>query len=628
MLILLMVSAKAQLSYTTGDGSITITRYTGSGGVVIVPSTIDGLPVGKIGDYAFAGSAVTSVTVPDSVTSIASEAIKSCGSLTNIVIGSGVTNIAFGSEGLAPFFNCPNLMTIEVSAGNTTYSSVDGVLFDKSEVTLIEYPQAKAGSYTVPGGVTTIAGYAFIGCGGLVSVTIPDRVTTIQSGTFENCQNLTSVALGTSVTNVDYTAFFQSAQLTKITVNSLNPLLSSVDGVLFDKSGTTLMVYPGGKQGSYRVPDGVVEIAAGAFSGCSGVTTVTIPEGVTSVDDGAFNDCQNLTSVNIPKTVTTIGDDAFINSPSLATLPVDPLNAIYSSDDGVLFNKNQTVLIECPAAKAGSYTIPDTVARVADLAFFGCALLTSVTIPDGVTEIGDQAFTDCSGLTRVAIGRSVTKIGTGPEGAFAWCESLSAITVDPLNSAYSSLDGVLFDKNQSTLILCPAAKAGSYVVPTGVNRIAGSAFEYCTELTSVTIPGSVTEIGDRAFEECSAVTAIYFLGNAPSLGTGVFSDDQLAVVYYLPGSAGWEIIYGSLPTVLLWNPQVQISGSSLGARSNRFGFTVTGATNWVFVVEAATDLANAVWLPLSTNVMTTGSAYFSDPDWRKYAARYYRLRYP
>ena len=203
--------------------------------------------------------------------------------------------------------------------------------------------------------------------------------------------------------------------------------------------------------------------------------------------------------------------------------------------------------------------------------------------------------------------------------------------MDALNSVYSSVDGVLFNKSQTTLIQCPGGKAGSYTIPNSVTSIGDSAFIDCTSLTNVTIPNSVTSIGDWAFDGCTSLTGVYFQGNAPSVGSDVFYNANTATVYYLPGTTGWALRrlavvrprYGSLP-----NPLILNNGPSFGVQTNGFGFIISWATNIPVVVEACTNLANPIWSPVSTNTLTGGSSYFSDPQWTNYPARFYRLRSP
>jgi hypothetical protein len=147
-----------------------------------------------------------------------------------------------------------------------------------------------------------------------------------------------------------------------------------------------------------------------------------------------------------------------------------------------------------------------------------CTSLTSVAIPNSVTSVGYGALDECTSLTSVTIGNSVTNIG---DSAFFGCTSLAEIIVDPLNSSYSSADGVLFNKSRTVLIAYPGGKAGGYTIPDRVTSIGDYAFGYCTSLTNVVIPNSVTNIGDYAFWDTS-LTGVHFLGNAPSVAWSVF----------------------------------------------------------------------------------------------------------
>lgn len=314
------------------------------------------------------------------------------------------------------------------------------------------------------------------------------------------------------------------------------------------------------------------------------------------------------------------------------------------------------------------------VTGIGDDAFLQTVSLTSVTIPGSVTSIGASAFSSCSGLINVSIANGVASIGPyafagtalpgvtipasvtkiGP-GAFESCARLTAITVDAQNAFYRSVDGVLFDKIQSSLVEYPYGIPGSYTIPqsvtsigaeafggcaqlTGitipgrVNSIGNSAFADCASLTSVTIPGSVTNIADNAFASDSRLADVFFKGNAPTANASVFGcgcgdHDTAATVYYLPGATGWSNTFCGLPAVL-WNPLIQTGDGNFGVRNGQFGFNITGTANIPIVVEGCANAAGPVWVPLQSLTLTNGLFHFSEPVEANSPGRYYRIGSP
>ncbi|MGO5082166.1 leucine-rich repeat protein, partial [Oscillospiraceae bacterium LCP25S3_E4] len=390
---------------------------------------------------------------------------------------------------------------IPFAAGAETSGSFEYDVLDDGTAYITKYIDKGSKTVDIPSTidgykVTEIGNYAFEGCTGLTSVIIPNSVTNIEGGAFRGCTGLKS-----------------------ITVDKNNKNYISVDGVLFNKNKTKILGYPNAKGSSYVIPSSVTEIGYYAFSGCTGLTSVTIPSSVTEIGWGAFYGCTGLKSVTILSSVTVIGGSAFRGCTSLKSITVDKNNKNYTSVNGVLFNKNKTEILVYPNAKSSSYVIPTSVKVIGASAFYGCTGLKSVTIPSSVKEIGRCAFEGCTGLTSVTIPSGVTVIG---ECAFSDCTGLKSITVDKNNKNYTSVDGVLFNKNKTEILIYPNAKGSSYVIPSSVKKICNYAFDGCTGLKSVTIPNSVTEIGENAFMDCTGLTSVSIPSSVTEIGVCAF----------------------------------------------------------------------------------------------------------
>ena len=326
-------------------------------------------------------------------------------------------------------------------------------------------------SVIIENGVTSIGGGVFEYCTSLISVTIPNSVTSIGDSAFFGCTSLTSVTIPNTVTSIGDSAFYNCTSLTGVTI-----------------------------------PDSVTSIGRSAFSTCKSLISVTIPNSVTSIGRSAFSNCTSLKSVTIPNSVTSIGDYAFyvcyftsenfVNN-SNVELDYSSKPTIVDTDAGGFCIKDNELVNMRPTYAIGEVTIPNSVTSIDDDAFDSCINLKSVTIPDSVTNIGNKAFYNC--------------------------KSLTSIEVSDNNGNYSSVDGILFNKDKSELITYPAGKADSeYAIQNSVASIGDSAFENCTCLTSVTIPDSVTSIGDGAFAFCTSLASVTIPDSVTSIGSSAF----------------------------------------------------------------------------------------------------------
>ena len=347
-------------------------------------------------------------------------------------------------------------------------------------------------------GVTSIGDAAFYYCSGLTSLTIPNSVTSIGGSAFSGCSGLTSVTIPNSVTSIGYGAFYGTKWYD-----------NQPDGVVY--AGKVLYAYKGTMPSNTKIDikEGTTEITPSAFSGCSGLTSITIPNSVTSIGNWAFSGCSGLTSITIPNSVKSIGEYAFYRCSGLASLTIG--NSVTSIGGAAFSGCSGLASVTIPnsvtsiggSAFSGcsglaSVTIPNSVTGIGSYAFEGCSSLTSLTIPNSVTSIGESAFYECSGLTSVTIGNSVTWIG---DDAFYDCSGLTSVHITDLVSWCK----IKFNKYTSNP-LCYAKhlyingkEVDNLVIPNGITKIENYAFEECSGLTSVTFPNSVTYIGESAF---------------------------------------------------------------------------------------------------------------------------------
>jgi hypothetical protein len=332
---------------------------------------------------------------------------------------------------------------------------------------------------------------------------------------------------------------------------------------------------------------------------------------VTTIAHGAFFSRTNVFTLAIPETVTDIAEIVFSGCIALTAFTVVPENPAFSSLEGVLFNKTQTVILKCPQLKAGSYTIPNTVDTIAPYAFAECAGLTSVTLPDTISTLGRDSFYWCTSLAAISIPPRVSNIASW---TFAYNRKLASLTI---------LGGVT---NIGTYAFYETALR-TVALPDTLVSINARAFSSVFSLTNITFGGSLTSIGDSAFEGNGGLTAAYFRGNAPTHGTNLFHFANRVTVYYLPGAGGWESTFAGRPTAR-WLPLIQSNGPDFGLHAGQLGFNVRWTPGMMVTIEATQSLANPAWSTLSTHQLATDVFLFTDRESVNSPARFYRVRSP
>ena len=535
-----------------------------------------------IDNYAFSESGIKSITIPNSVTSIRTGAFEDCDGLTSITIPNSVTKISDRT-----FYRCSGLRNVTIP---NSVTSIGGIAFSNcGNLTYINIPNSVTSigneafeycrsltSLEIPNSVTSIGNEAFKGCTGLTSIDIPNSVTSIGNKAFYECSKLTTVTVysnsivskeyssenslkdifgtqvqeyivGNEVQSIGQYAFYGSSGLTSITIpNSVASIGQSVfsgcygltsvtveDGnstydsrnncnAIIETATNTLIV---GCKNSV-IPNSVTSIGDNAFSGCSGLTSITIPNSVTSIGNYTFEGCTALTSITIPNSVTSIGAWAFLGCTCLTSIEIP--------------NSMTSIGVNAFRGCSGltSITIPNSVTSISDNAFSGCSGLTSITIPNSVTSIGNYTFEGCTALTSITIPNSVTSIGYY---AFASCSSLTSVTI-----------------------------------PISVTRIDIFAFRDCSSLTTVEIKAKTPPYAEeKAFPtDDHAITlyvprgskAAYETANvwkdfSSIVETGVMvTADDLTMVY---GDAVPELTYKAEGGSFTGTPQITCEATSI-----------------------------------------------------------------
>ncbi len=477
--------------------------------------------VTSIGENAFEDcSGLTSIDIPDSVTEIGKNAFLSCGGLTSVTIGSGVTAI-----GESAFYRCDVLENITVNEKNQNYSSYDRILYNKAQTEIIHVPKAIKGDVTISNGVISIGDSVFMNCFEMTGeLKIPDSVTSIGYYAFYACRRLTSVIIGNNVTKIEECAFGDCRGLTSVIIGN-----------------------------------NVTEIGENAFGGCHMLVEVwnysELDIMIGDFENGHIGyNAKQIYNTNVESKQTKTSDGYYFYEDNMDSYLLGYVGTSTElilpekSPKGYNYKVNRYAFYDCSELTSVTF---GGVISIEEYAFCGCSKLTSVTFPDSVTSIGDLAFYDCSGLTSVTIGSGVTEIAYG---AFGHCSNLTSIDIsDSVTSIGENafLDTAYYNNNSAWtgdvlyignhLIKAKNTISGNYSIRGGTKTIADSAFRNCDGLNSIDIPDSVTSIGDWSFYECSELTAVSIGNGVTSIGICVFSDCNKIKEVHFEHPSGWKV---------------------------------------------------------------------------------------
>ena len=578
------------------------------------------------------------VVLPKKLKTMDNYLFANCSNLKTIKMPTTVGNLGNGV-----FQNCSSLKTVKMP---TTVAKLGNYVFQNcSSLTSVSLPNTitKMGysifsgctsltSANIPNKLVAISGETFLNCKNLTNVTVPESVNKINYNAFENCSKLKNVDFLKNITSFGEDAFKGCSSIEKITLNDNakivcdkeyfpsatflecsnlkeinisenNKYYTLIDGVLYTKDKKTLILYPSGNeaetveipnfvtkvgrssfQGSKNIkklviPGNVTNVSEKAFANCSNLETVTLPDNFKEISDYAFSGCSKLKSINFPTTLKEFGYNAFCNCVSLSE---------FSLNDGL---KRISIGAFKGCKSLTSITIPNSVTNVRENAFQNCTKLKNVKLSDNTDSIYYYAFSNCVSLTDITIPSNVTYVDTY---AFVNCKSLSKFNVSKDNKTFSSVRGMLYNKNGDKLILFPMNKATSYSLPKGTKTIGKSAFEN-GKIKKITLPNTLKKIDGAAFLNCKDLYSI----NIPSSVTEINANILRGTKYYKT-SKNW------------YKDQLYVSNCVVAAKKNIKAVSLKSSTRLIAKFAYDSNKVTTVKLPNGIKYINTSAFYYCD----------------
>lgn len=495
------------------NNTVTITNYTGPGGAVTIPDTIEGLPVTVIGSRAFYGNTnLTGVTMGTNVALINGWAFRECTQLYSVALSPALTNMEYYAFG-----TCSALAQVILPDSLVTLGS--GVFFECASITNIVFGT----------NVTSLGVNVFAGCSNLASVVLPKKIEDIPDFAFEYCIGLTNVDLPAQLRRIGNDAFYGCYKLAGI-----------------------------------QFPETLAEIWGWAFGDCASLTNVVFPDGLTTLGTLAFGGCELLTKVTFPRNLSALYGGVFASCTNLTHFDIAPGNTNYYVQNGAVYTAaGDSLVIYCPGLH-GDFQVPDSVRQLNADAFDGCVGLTSVSLGKNITTIGRGAFWGCSSLTNIMVDPMNPKYSSKDGVLFSSNQTVLLVYPNGLGESYvmpntvtavattafvdSLLKQIVFSPN--LIDIQESAFSGSQltnvVLPNQLRTIGDFAFAGCENLTNLVMPGSLNQLGMSVFQQCSSLISMCFLGNRPWVRTEniLFYGTPNVTVYRLENAFGWFSSFG------------------------------------------------------------------------------------
>ncbi len=471
--------------------------YLGNSDTIVLPTTIDDCLY--VPRHMRGGR---NIVFPGELEFVDQLAFEHNGTLRSIVVSEGIKYI-----GASAFYGCTNLESI-----------------------------------SLPQTLRSIGMGAFSQCESLEGISLPQGITLLPFDLFNGCTNLTTVAIPSTVSTIEAQVFAGCSALTNIQISKNNPYFSARENFICDAQGTTIL-FPVNDTKELIIPEGILHIGDGAFSGSDTLETIVLPDSLLSIGAWAFSGCSSITHLELPDGLQSIGYESFANCYNLQSI----------NFPGELTEIPERAFCNCVPLKR--IVLPDGIKTIGRDAFLDCRELSEIVLPDTLTRIDENAFARCGSLTSITIPESVSELNN----PFGGCDSLTDIVFAGTAPKFMMQDGIVYNSARTKLIFATENIKPNLIVPYGITHIGPSAFAYNNTLISITISDTVVEIGEFAFWDALKLEMVILGKSVANIGVNAFSCPRLLHVtnysslLLTPGSYEHGVIAYLTPSIIQKN---------------------------------------------------------------------------